>query len=177
MGWKEKRKICKLLKKYKKNDHIVITDNLDVHESLDLDLSQESNVIIDDNFISRNNVSIRSREDSILEIGKNVFFNNNCVLTCRKKIIIGDGVIIGPNVSIFDHDHDYKSSRRQIEYICEEIIIGDNVWIGANACILKGVTIGENSVIAAGTVVSENVDKNTIYFGKNQTKKIVFKTE
>ena len=75
-------------------------------------------------------------------MGENVFFNNNCVLTCKKKIQIGNNVIIGPNVCIFDHDHDYKSPGRAVEFVCKEIKIEDNVWIGANACILKGVKIG-----------------------------------
>lgn len=112
------------------------------------------------------NVYIRVRKNANLKIGEGVFFNNNCILTCRKQIEIGDNVIFGPNVMIFDHDHDIHSLNLKDEYICEKIIIEDNCWIGANCIILKGTHIKKNTVIAAGSIVRGIVNENVIYYNK-----------
>lgn len=140
--------------------------------TFELDLSKKSLVKIDENLMVKRNVSLRAREYSELIIGKNVFLNNNCIITCRSRIIIEDDVIIGPNVVIFDHDHDYKSIDRKRQYINKDIFIGKNVWIGANACILKGSYIGTNSVIAAGSIVNGIIPENSIYYGDGKIKKI-----
>ena len=65
---------------------------------------------------------------------------------------------------IFDHDHDYKNDINN--FICEDVIIGDNVWIGANCIILKGVKIGNNVVIAANTLVNKNIADNQMIYQK-----------
>ena len=69
---------------------------------------------------------------------------------------------------IYDHDHDFKvhGGKKMEKYKTSPIKIGNNVWIGANVIILRGVTIGDNSVIAAGTIVRENVRENVIYHSK-----------
>ena len=63
-----------------------------------------------------------------------------------------------------DHDHDYKNCFKN--FIKNEVLIKDNVWIGANVTVLKGVTIGKNCVIAAGSIVTKDVPDNSIYFNK-----------
>ena len=86
--------------------------------------------------------------------------NRNTMIVCRDSVEIGSGTTVGPNVMIYDHDHDLQNRGR----ICSSpISIGENVWIGGGAIILKGVTIGNNSVIAAGSIVTRNVPANTIY--------------
>jgi acetyltransferase-like isoleucine patch superfamily enzyme len=85
---------------------------------------------------------------------------------CKKKIQIGDNTAIGPNVLIFDHNHDYLSDDFRNNYICDDIIIGNNVWIGGGAIILAGSKIGDNSVIAAGTIVNTTIPSNTVYYNK-----------
>ena len=172
MKIKHKIELYKIFHKYQNIENINIEKQEDIDKSFELDLSVTSKVKIGRNLIIRKNVSFRTRGNSQLTIGDNVFFNNNCVLTCREKIEIGNNITFGPNVVIFDHDHDYKSKERQTKFICDSIKIEDNVWVGANASILKGVTIGKNAVIAAGAVVSQNVPANTIYFGRNQIKRI-----
>lgn len=139
---------------------------------IDLQIDKKSIVVIHEGLKTEKNVSIKCRENAKLGIGKNVFFNNNCVITCRNKIVIDDDVIVGPNVIVFDHDHDYKSENRKSSYVCKEIHIGKNVWIGANACILKGSNIGDNTVIAAGVIVNGDIPDNCIYFGNGKIKKI-----
>ncbi len=74
----------------------------------------------------------------IRAIQRILIFNNNCILTAREKIIIGDRTIFGPGVAIFDNDHAYKEKNFEKEFITSPIIIGKNVWIGANSVILRG---------------------------------------
>lgn len=99
-----------------------------------------------------------------LNIGKNCFFNKNVMIVSKKKVDIGNNVIIGPNVVIVDHDHDYKSDDRQTSFKRAPIIIEDNVWIGANVVITKGSMIGANSVVAAGTVVRGTYTDNLLIY-------------
>lgn len=171
---KFKRKVLNYVNfyKYKKYEKVEISSKNRISNFLDLEIDKEADVVILDDLKVGKNVSIRCRKNSKLYIGKDVFFNNNCVLTCRYNIEIGDDVIIGPNVVIFDHDHDYKSINRKSDFIYGEIYIGKNVWIGANACILKGSKIGDNAVIAAGAVVSGEVPENSVYYEKGKIKKI-----
>lgn len=96
-----------------------------------------------------------------ISIGDNVYINRNCNIVSQKNITLGDGVTIGPNVCIYDHDHAIGGERSK-KFKTEQVIIGKNVWIGANAVILKGTTIGDNCVIAAGTVIKESIPKNTL---------------
>lgn len=101
----------------------------------------------------RKNCVFRVRENASLKIGTGVAFNNNCILTCRDRIEIGNDVIFGPNCLIFDNDHDYKSSDFKNQFTTDSIVIEDNVWIGGNCVILKGSHIGHDSVIGAGCIV------------------------
>ena len=89
-------------------------------------------------------------------IGENTALNYNCILVARKSITIGNDCVFGPGVVVYDHDHDYKHTELMNgkDFQVESIVIGNNVWIGANAIILKGSVIGDNSVVAAGTVVN-----------------------
>lgn len=121
----------------------------------------------------RNNCVFRVRDDAFLQIGYGVAFNNNCILTCRKKIVIGNDVIIGPNCLIFDNDHDYKSSNFKYTYNTSEIIIEDNVWIGGSCVILKGSHIGHDSVIGAGCVIKGIVPPNTVVYNNQE---LIYKT-
>lgn len=110
------------------------------------------------------------RGNANVVIGNNVFFNYNCMVVARNNIIIGDGTIHGPNVSYFDHDHVFKRDDLKAgkEFICGDINIGKNVWIGANCIILRDTVIGDNSVIAAGTVVKGHSPANSIIYTKRE---------
>lgn len=135
-------------------------------KSCDLEFSRESDIKIDGSIYCSPGCSIRVRKNGRLHIGKDCFFNNNCVLTSRQSIQIGDNVIFGPNVVIFDHDHDFCSSNMREKYISEPIIIEDNVWVGANSIILRGAHIKEGTVIGAGCIVKGTVDSNVVYYNK-----------
>ena len=99
-----------------------------------------------------------------ITIGKNVFINFNCTFLALGGITIEDDVLIGPNVSLITETHPLDPQQRQ-GLIVKPVHIRKNAWIGANATILAGVTVGENSVVAAGAVVSKDVPDNTIVGG------------
>lgn len=96
-----------------------------------------------------------------IRIGKHVFINQACIFMDRGGITIEENTKIGPRVNLITENHGLKSSERHI-LTSRPIFIGRNVWIGAAATVLPGVTIGENSVVAAGAVVSRDVPPNTV---------------
>lgn len=103
-----------------------------------------------------------------LIIGNNVGIAQNCFIQVRANVIIGNDVILGPNVSIFSENHLYENTNLPIRKQGVSrigVIIEDGVWIGTRSVVLDGVTIGKNSIIAAGSVVNKNVPPYTVYGG------------
>ena len=100
-----------------------------------------------------------------IEIGDHCFFNRNCSITSIGNIKIGEHCTFANNLVMVDHDHNIYSDRTVKPYNIGDIVIGDYVWVGANVTILKGVTIGDRAVIAAGAVVTSDVEANCIYGG------------
>jgi acetyltransferase-like isoleucine patch superfamily enzyme len=98
------------------------------------------------------------------KIGKNVFINSCCRFQDNGGIEIGDKTMIGPNVTIVTLNHDINPETR-INATPKSVKLCKNVWIGADCTILPGVTIGENSVIGAGSVVTKDVPANVIVAG------------
>ena len=97
-------------------------------------------------------------------IGKNVFINFDCTFLDLGGITIEDNVMLAPKVSLLTEGHPVEPSKRQTLTV-GSIHVKKNAWIGAGATILQGVTIGENSVVAAGSVVSKNVPDNVVVGG------------
>lgn len=118
------------------------------------------------------------RKGAHLIIEDEVSFNYNCMIFCHDKIVIKKGVEFGPNILIYDHDHDYKSKGgiKDKKFTTSAVEIGENTWIGANVIILQGSKIGQNCVVAAGSVVKDNIDNNTVYIQQRKNiKKILYK--
>jgi len=106
-------------------------------------------------------------------IGDHVGLNGNTIAS-RCKISIGENTMIGPNTMIIDHDGHQAwppETRWTNSGNSKEIVIENDVWIGMNCIILKGVNIGRGSIIAAGSIVTEDVEPNSLY-GGNPAKKI-----
>ncbi|MCD7728904.1 MAG: sugar O-acetyltransferase [Clostridia bacterium] len=99
-----------------------------------------------------------------ITVGKNVFINSGCCFQDQGGITIGDGSLIGHQVVLATLNHDLCPERRA-SMIAKPIVIGKNVWIGAHAAVLGGVTVGDNAVIAAGAVVNKDVPANTVVAG------------
>src|SRR5689334_13660352 len=100
-----------------------------------------------------------------ISVGRNVFINQNCTFYDLGGLDVGDEVIIGPNVSIITASHPLEPSRRRAATIGKPLAHGKGVWIAAGATIIGGVTVGENSVVAAGSVVTRDVPPNTLVGG------------
>jgi acetyltransferase-like isoleucine patch superfamily enzyme len=99
-----------------------------------------------------------------IKIGKNVFINHACSFLDLGGITIEDDVQVGPRVNLITENHPVDPSKRKYLDL-KPVVIRRNVWIGAGATILPGVTVGENSIIAAGAVVNKDVPDNTIVGG------------
>lgn len=95
---------------------------------------------------------------------KGGFINRNSLIVSMEQIEIGSGVTIGPNVCIYDHDHNLFEDKTR-PFLTSPVIIGNNVWIGANSVVLKGVKIGYGAVVAAGAVVTKDVPPYSIVGG------------
>ncbi len=100
-----------------------------------------------------------------IRVGHNVFINQNCTFYDLGGLDIGDDVMIGPNVSIITAGHPLDPSQRRAATIGKPIVIKRNVWIAAGATVIGGVTVGENAVVAAGSVVTKDVPPNTLVGG------------
>ena len=124
-------------------------------------ISPNSEVIIGKNVRFFSNCQFESFSGSHVYIGDNVYFNNNCSLIVRDRVTIGEDTIISQNVVIRDSDV-HKIEGKAFH---SPINIGRHVWIGTNAIILKGVTIGDGAVIAAGSLVTKDVLPNTCVGG------------
>jgi acetyltransferase-like isoleucine patch superfamily enzyme len=149
------------------NKYNVTRFNFGKHFTLDITAKTFSLIIRNVSF--RDFCAIRLRENGKMIIGKNVFFNSFCSLTCHKSIIIGDNTIFGENVKIYDHNHKYNINNVLIKdqgFSTAPITIGNNCWIGSNVTILKGVNIGDNSVIGCGLIVYKDVPMNSVLINK-----------
>lgn len=101
-----------------------------------------------------------------IEIGENFYSNFNCVVLDAAKVRFGDNVFVAPNCGFYTagHPFDVEQRNRGLEY-ARPITIGDNVWIGANVCVLPGVSIGDNCIIGAGSVVNKDVPAGSLAVG------------
>lgn len=99
-----------------------------------------------------------------IHLGKNVFINSDCKFQDQGGIYIGDNVLIGHNVVLATLNHEEDPKKRG--NLCPSPIrIGNDVWIGSNATVLPGVTIGDGAIIAAGAVVTKDVDEKSVVGG------------
>lgn len=129
-------------------------------------------VLGDDVTIMRTTIGASKVYDRpLLQIGNRSAVGYGTVISVAREIVIGDNVLIGANCLIMDSDdHPVRpASRLAYEPVAADDVapvrIGNNVWLGSYATILKGVAIADNSVIAAHSVVTKNVEGNTVYAG------------
>ncbi|MAK90968.1 MAG: acetyltransferase [Oleibacter sp.] len=99
-----------------------------------------------------------------IRVGKNVFINHGCEFMDRGGITLEDNVLIGPKVNLVTINHPIDPEHRRSTW-CAPIVIKKNAWIGAAVSVMPGVTIGENAIVAANSVVTKDVADNTIVAG------------
>ena len=103
-----------------------------------------------------------------IEIGHRFSVNSGTIIDGRGRITIGDDVMIGPHTAIYSSGHDFTQlgrSMTSLDHIMAPVVIKNDVWIGAHVCIPGGITIGRGAVIAAGAVVTKDVEDNMIVAG------------
>lgn len=109
-------------------------------------------------------------------IGDRSFINANCTIVdapavAKNTIVIGCDCLLGPNVQLLAVSHDMAPNARLAKHnYVNDICIGDNVWLGGSVIVLAGVSIGDNSVVGAGSVVTKNIEANSFYAGNPAVK-------
>ena len=103
-----------------------------------------------------------------LTIGSHTYINSNCAIVCHERIDIGADCLFGPNVCVYDHDHEYGYDGIGSGYRTAPITIGDHCWLGANAVILRGTRIGDGCIIGAGTVVRGKIPAHSVVTGDRE---------
>ena len=122
---------------------------------------------IGDSVVIRENTYISASKSTII-IGNRCYIANNVWIGGRGNIQIGNNTLLGVKVVIISSNHDYLNISPWFykdEEFAKNVSIGKNVWIGASAVVLPGVTIGDNAIIAAGSVVTHDVSDNTMVAG------------
>lgn len=101
-----------------------------------------------------------------IKIGENFYSNHNLIILDANKVEFGDNVFIGPNCGFYTSGHplEYEIRNKGLEY-AKPIKVGNNVWFGGNVAVLPGVTIGDNVVIGAGSIVTKDIPSNTVAVG------------
>lgn len=100
-----------------------------------------------------------------IRLGRDVFINQNCTFHDLGGIEIGDGALIGPNVSLITSGHPLDPATRRTHITASPIVIGKGAWLGAGAIVLGGVTVGEDAVVGAGAVVTKDVPAGVVVAG------------
>lgn len=101
-----------------------------------------------------------------IEIGENFYSNHNLVILDCAKVTFGDNVFIGPNCGFYTACHPLDAETRNTGLeSAKPITVGNNVWFGGNAVVMPGVTIGDNCVIGAGSVVTKDIPPNSLAVG------------
>ncbi len=113
----------------------------------------------------RKGFSLMIEEGANVEIGDGTFFNNHCSINAQDFIKIGKNCLFGENVKIYDHNHVFKYRDKLIKeqgFKSDKVVIKDNCWVGSNVVILKGTSIGANSVIGACEKINTAIEENKI---------------
>lgn len=153
---------------FKKN---ITQKNSNLQRKFYIKCSKNGTINLSNNVRSRYNLFLNVNDHGHIPIGDNCFFNRNCSLHCHDSISIGENTIFGENVQLYDHDHKFNTSTNGIlsGYNTAPITIGKNCWIGANVTILKSTKIGNNCLIAAGSIVKGVIPDNSLMYNKVET--------
>jgi acetyltransferase-like isoleucine patch superfamily enzyme len=159
----QRKKQLRILKKYSNT----------VYNNLKIGISNQfiiypkvKKISLGNNLNFRNYIHIIVQNNAELVIENNVFLNNFCSINCLEKIEIGENTLFGENVKLYDHNHAYQTEPNftisHSDFNTSPIKIGKNCWLGSNVTILKGVTIGDNSIIGAGCVIYKDIPTNSV---------------
>ena len=150
-----------------KGFNIEIGDNVSVFGNIDLRNRENGRIIIENNVKFDSNVRIVSARDGIIKISEGSAIGPYTIINGGGNVMIGKKTIFAKNISINANDHKHKKLSDIMDegFVYSDVIIEDDVWLGANVCINKGVTIKKGSIVGANAVVTKNTDLYSINAG------------
>ena len=127
-------------------------------------IDDKADLLVGTNVICRNFENFHVSSGKLI-LHNGVFINNSCSFNCMERIEIGSGTMMGEGVRFYDHDHVYTAEKiEKWQWTTAPIRVGRDCWIGSNVTILKGVTIGDNTVIGAGCLIRNDVPANSVVY-------------
>ena len=127
-------------------------------------INNKADLIVGRNVICRNFENFHVSSGKLI-LHDGVFINNSCSFNCIERIEIGAGTMMGEGVRFYDHDHIYTAEKiEKWQWTTAPIRVGRDCWIGSNVTILKGVTIGDNTIIGAGCLIRNDVPANSVVY-------------
>ena len=127
-------------------------------------IDRKASLIVGSNVICRNFENFHVSSGKLI-LHDGVFINNSCSFNCMERIEIGNGTMMGEGVRFYDHDHIYTAEKiEKWQWTTAPIRVGKDCWIGSNVTILKGVTIGDNTIIGAGCLIRNDVPSNSVVY-------------
>ena len=127
-------------------------------------IDSKASLIVGRNVICRNFENFHVSSGKLI-LHDGVFVNNSCSFNCMERIEVGNGTMMGEGVRFYDHDHVYTAEKiEKWQWTTAPIKVGKDCWIGSNVTILKGVTIGDNTIIGAGCIVRKDIPANSVVY-------------
>ena len=127
-------------------------------------IDSKASLIVGSNVICRNFENFHVSSGKLI-LHDGVFINNSCSFNCMERIEIGSGTMMGEGVRFYDHDHIYTAEKiEKWQWTTAPVRVGRDCWIGSNVTILKGVTIGDNTIIGAGCIVRKDIPANSVVY-------------
>ena len=127
-------------------------------------IDDKASFVVGDNVICRNFENFHVSSGKLI-LHDGVFINNSCSFNCMERIEIGNGTMMGEGIRFYDHDHSYTAKKiEKGQWNTAPIRVGRDCWIGSNVTILKGVTIGDNTIIGAGCLIRNDVPANSVVY-------------
>lgn len=127
-------------------------------------INNKADLIVGSNVICRNFENFHVSSGKLI-LHDGVFVNNSCSFNCMERIEIGSGTMMGEGVRFYDHDHVYTAEKiEKWQWTTAPIRVGRDCWIGSNVTILKGVTIGDNTIIGAGCLIRNDIPANSVVY-------------
>lgn len=127
-------------------------------------IDDRADLLVGTNVICRNFENFHVSSGKLI-LHNGVFINNSCSFNCIERIEIGAGTMMGEGVRFYDHDHIYTAEKiEKWQWTTAPIRVGRDCWIGSNVTILKGVTIGDNTIIGAGCLIRNDVPANSVVY-------------
>jgi acetyltransferase-like isoleucine patch superfamily enzyme len=150
-----------------KGSNIQIGDNVSIFGNIDLRNRENGKIIIKNKVKIDTNSRIVAARDGIIKIDENSVIGPFTIINGGGNVMIGKKVIFAKNISINANDHKHKKYDNICDqgFIYADIIIEDDVWLGANVCVNKGVTIKKGSIVGANAVVTKDTDPYSINVG------------